>query len=391
MLLLRSNRFPTPLNTGVSSKESGVESMTESRPNPVTAEQVLSALKQVQDPDLKRDIVSLGMIRDLQIEGDRVSFRFVLTTPACPVRDQLEGQARDVVAALPGVASVDVRMDASVPSQRSSVGQNRRPIEGVSNIVAVTSGKGGVGKSTVSVNLACALAHLGARVGLLDCDVYGPNVPMMLGLKGQPMAEGKTILPLEAYGLKVMSMGLLAEGDTPLIWRGPMLHNVIQQFLFQVKWGQLDYLIADLPPGTGDVQLTMIQSVALAGGVVVTTPQDVALSDARKGIMMFKQVEVDVLGVIENMSYFICPHCGERSEIFSFGGGERTSEAYNVPFLGRVPLETQIREGGDTGHPIVASDPDSPAAKAFLEMAQALAARVSTVNLEDRPTVELQS
>ena len=264
-------------------------------------------------------------------------------------------------------------------------------MEGVSNIIAVTSGKGGVGKSTVSVNLACALSRLGARVGLLDCDIYGPNVPIMLGLKGQPMAEGNRIVPLEAFGLKVMSMGLLADGDTPLIWRGPMLHNVVQQFLYQVNWGKLDYLIADLPPGTGDVQLTMIQSVPLAGGVVVTTPQDVALADARKGIMMFKQVNVDVLGLVENMSYFVCPHCGERSEIFSFGGGERTSQAYQVPFLGRVPLETAIREGGDTGQPIVVAHPESPAAQAFLDMAQALAARVSTVNLEGQPTVQLQT
>ncbi|MEJ2078237.1 MAG: Mrp/NBP35 family ATP-binding protein [Acidobacteriota bacterium] len=365
--------------------------MSEDQPTQVTAEQVLSALKGVTDPDLKRDVVSLGMIHDLKIEGDHVSFRFVLTTPACPVREQLEGQARGVVAALPGVGSVDVRMEASVPSQRSSVGENRRPVENVANIVAVTSGKGGVGKSTIAVNLACALVRLGARVGLLDCDIYGPNVPIMLGLKGQPMAEGQRIIPLEAFGLKVMSMGLLAEGDTPLIWRGPMLHSVIQQFLYQVNWGQLDYLIADLPPGTGDVQLTMIQSVPLAGGLVVTTPQDVALSDARKGIMMFKQVQVHVLGVIENMSYFICPHCGERSEIFSFGGGERTSEAYQVPFLGRVPLETEIREGGDKGEPIVISHPDSPAAHVFLEMAQTLAARISTVNLESQPTVPLES
>ena len=306
------------------------------------------------------------------------------------MREQLEGQARDAVAALPGVTSVDVQMEASVPSQRSSVDENRRPIEDVSNVIAVTSGKGGVGKSTVSVNLACALAHLGARVGLLDCDIYGPNIPIMLGLKGQPMTDGQRIIPLEAYGLKVMSMGLLADGDTPLIWRGPMLHNVVQQFLYQVNWGQLDYLIADLPPGTGDVQLTMIQSVPLAGGVVVTTPQDVALSDARKGIMMFKQVKVDVLGVVENMSYFVCPHCGERSEIFSFGGGERTSEAFKVPFLGRIPLETEIREGGDSGHPIVVSNANSPAAEAFLEMAKALAARVSTVNLEGQPTVQIQ-
>jgi ATP-binding protein involved in chromosome partitioning len=354
----------------------------------VTEEQVLEALRRVRDPDLKKDVVSLDMIRDVKIRGGSVGFRFVLTTPACPVREQLEAEARRVVESLPGVDRVDVEMDAVVPRQKAA--DNKRTVEGVRNIIAVSSGKGGVGKSTVAVNLACALSLDGARVGLIDCDVYGPNVPMMLGLKGQPMADGNQIVPLEAYGLKVMSMGFLTDEDTPLIWRGPMLHNVIQQFLYQVNWGELDYLVADLPPGTGDVQLTMIQSVPLAGGVVVTTPQDVALSDARKGIMMFKQVNVAVLGIVENMSYFLCPHCGERSDIFSHGGGERTSERYQVPFLGRVPLETGIREGGDAGTPVVVSDPAGVAGAAFKEMARALAARVSTVNLTDEPSVQLQ-
>ncbi len=352
----------------------------------VSQQQVLDALRQVHDPDLKRDIVSLGMIKDIRIEGGRVSFRFVLTTPACPVRDQLEGQARAAVEAIPGVSKVEVSMEASVPRQRDS---GKKTVEGAANIIAVTSGKGGVGKTTVAVNLACALAADGARVGLLDCDIYGPNVPIMLGLKGQPAAEGRMIVPLEAYGLKVMSMGFLADEDTPLIWRGPMLHGVIQQFLYQVKWGELDYLVADLPPGTGDVQLTMVQSVPLSGGVVVTTPQDVALADARKGIMMFRQVQVEVLGIIENMSYFLCPHCGHRSEIFSHGGGEKTSQRYQVPFLGRVPLETELREGGDLGKPVVLLRPDSESAKAFREMARALAARVSTVNLS-RPEIQIE-
>lgn len=352
----------------------------------LTRELVLDALRQVQDPDLKRDIVALDMIQDLRIEGGDVSFRFVLTTPACPVRDQLEAQARKAVEGIPGVGRVQVSMEASVPRQKDT---GKKVVEGVANIIAVTSGKGGVGKTTVAVNLACALAAEGARVGLLDCDVYGPNVPIMLGLKGQPMADGRLIVPLEAFGLKVMSMGFLADEDTPLIWRGPMLHGVIQQFLYQVKWGELDYLIADLPPGTGDVQLTMVQSVPLSGGVVVTTPQDVALADARKGIMMFRQVQVEVLGIIENMSYFVCPHCGERSEIFSFGGGEKTADRYQVPFLGRVPLETEIREGGDSGRPVVLMRPDSPSAIAFREMARALAARVSTVNLT-RPEIQIE-
>jgi ATP-binding protein involved in chromosome partitioning len=355
---------------------------------PVTVEKVLEALRQVRDPDLKKDIVSLNMIRDVKIQGGHVGFRFVLTTPACPVREQLEAEARRAVESLPGVDRVDVEMDAAVPSQRAA--DNKRTVEGVRNIIAVSSGKGGVGKSTVAVNLACALNLDGARVGLIDCDVYGPNVPIMLGLKGQPMADGGRIVPLEAHGLKVMSMGFLTDDDTPLIWRGPMLHSVIQQFLYQVNWGELDYLVADLPPGTGDVQLTMIQSVPLAGGVVVTTPQDVALSDARKGIMMFKQVNVAVLGIVENMSYFLCPHCGERSEIFSHGGGERTSERYQVPFLGRIPLETGIRRGGDAGTPVVVGDPLGAAGSAFRDMARVLAARISTVNLTDEPPVELQ-
>jgi ATP-binding protein involved in chromosome partitioning len=355
----------------------------------VTSEAVLSALQQIQDPDLKQDIVSLGMIRDLEIEAGSVSFRFVLTTPACPVRDELENQAREVVADLPGVSEVRVKMDAAVPKHRGV--PDRKAIDGVSNIVAVTSGKGGVGKSTVAVNLACSLAAMGAKVGLMDCDIYGPNVPIMLGLDSKPEADGNRLVPIQAFGLKVMSMGFLAEGDTPLIWRGPMLHGVIQQFLYQVAWGELDYLVADLPPGTGDVQLSMMQSVPLTGGIVVTTPQDVALSDARKGIMMFKQVEVEVLGLIENMSYFVCPHCSERTDIFSHGGGEKTSHQFRVPFLGQIPLETSVREGGDKGQPIVIGEGSSLAAQAFKEVAQRLAARISTVSFGGGETVELES
>jgi len=354
----------------------------------VTSEAVLAALRVVEDPDLKKDIVSLGMIQDLEISDGAVSFRFVLTTPACPVKDKLEGEAREAVEQLPGVAEVKIVMDAAVPKHRGV--PDRKAIEGVRHIVAVTSGKGGVGKSTVSVNLACALAAMGARVGLLDCDIYGPNVPIMLGLDSKPEAEGNRLIPISAFGLKVMSMGFLAEGDTPLIWRGPMLHGVIQQFLYQVAWGELDYLIADLPPGTGDVQLSMMQSVPLTGGLVVTTPQDVALADARKGIMMFKQVEVEVLGLIENMSYFVCPKCSERTEIFSHGGGEKTSQQYRVPFLGKIPLETSVREGGDNGQPIVSGSVETAASKAFVEIAQLLAARISTVSF-GQDTVELET
>jgi ATP-binding protein involved in chromosome partitioning len=340
---------------------------------------VLNALRAVLDPDLREDIVSLGMIHDIRICGGAVAFRFVLTTPACPVREQLQTQARTAVERIPGVEQVSVKMEASVPKQRASL--EKKAIEGVSNIVAITSGKGGVGKTTIAVNLACALAKSGARVGLLDCDIYGPNVPIMLGVNQPPRADQQRIVPVEAYGLKVMSMGFLAQGDTPVIWRGPMLHGVIQQFLYQVIWGELDYLVADLPPGTGDAQLTIMQSVPLSGGVVVTTPQDVALMDARRGVMMFRQVNVDVLGIIENMSYFVCPHCHQRTDIFSTGGGEETSRRYGVPFLGSIPLVVELRVAGDTGKPVVFEQEQSPVARAFFEIAERLAARVSTVNL----------
>lgn len=341
----------------------------------VKEEHVLKALAAVIDPDLKKDVVSLGMIRDLKIEDGNVSFRFVLTTPACPVKEKFEDEARRIVSGLEGVKSVDVKMDSDVPHQKSI--PERKEIEGVSNIVAVTSGKGGVGKTTVSVNLACALAREGARVGLIDCDIYGPNIPIMMGNTDPPVGRGKMIVPLEAHGVKFVSMGSLASDDTPLIWRGPMLHGVLQQFLYQVEWGNLDYLIADLPPGTGDVQITMTQSVPLAGGIVVTTPQDVALSDARKGVVMFQQVNVNVLGLVENMSYFVCPSCGERSEIFDHGGGEKTSRQFNVPFLGGIPLETGIRRCGDKGSPVVVDAPESPAAEAFRSIARKLAAEIS--------------
>ncbi|RPI22872.1 MAG: iron-sulfur cluster carrier protein ApbC [Acidobacteria bacterium] len=346
---------------------------------PITEEQVLDSLRTVLDPDLRKDIVSLGMIHDIRICEGAVAFRFVLTTPACPVREQLETMARQAVERIPGVTQVSLKMEAVVPKHKSPT--EKKAIEGVSNIVAITSGKGGVGKTTVAVNLACALRAKGARVGLLDCDIYGPNVPIMLGVNRQPTGDNRRIEPIEAHGMKVMSMGFLAQDDTPLIWRGPMLHGVIQQFLYQVAWGELDYLVVDLPPGTGDAQLTIMQSVPLSGGVVVTTPQDVALADARRGVMMFRQVKVEVLGIIENMSYFICPHCHERTDIFSHGGGERTSERYDVPFLGSIPLVTELRIAGDAGKPVVFADPSNPIAQAFFDISERLAARISTVNL----------
>jgi ATP-binding protein involved in chromosome partitioning len=257
----------------------------------------------------------------------------------------------------------------------------KAPIEGVKNLVAVASGKGGVGKTTVAVNLAIALKNLGASVGLLDADVYGPNVPTMLGTNEQPRAlEDRTIIPVEAYGLKMISMGLLSPGDKPLIWRGPMLHSVMQQFLRSVRWGELDYLIVDLPPGTGDVQLSLIQTVALTGAVLVTTPSVVALADVRKAVEMFRQVNVEILGVVENMSYFSCPHCQGQIDVFGHGEGERMAKAFGVPFLGEIEIDPQIRIGGDTGKPVASLGEDAPGAKSMYAMARNLAARVAAVN-----------
>jgi len=267
----------------------------------------------------------------------------------------------------------------------------KAPIEGVKNLIAVASGKGGVGKTTVAVNLAIALKKMGASVGLLDADVYGPNVPVMLGTTEQPkMLDEKTIIPVQAYGVKMISMGLLNPGDKPLVWRGPMLHSVMQQFLRNVRWGQLDYLIADLPPGTGDVQLSLIQTVGVSGAVVVTTPSVVALADVRKAVEMFRQVHVDVLGVVENMSYFACPHCGGKIDVFGHGEGERMAKEFGVPFLGEIEIDPQIRIGGDSGKPVASFGEDAPGAKSIYAMARQVAARISEVNQSSAaPTVQI--
>ncbi len=339
---------------------------------------VLNALRTVQDPDLHKDIVSLNFIRNLKLDNGDVSFAIELTTPACPVKQEMERWAREAVLRVPGVKRVDIKMTAAVSTGRR--GPSLEVLSGVRNIIAVGSGKGGVGKSTVTVNLAVALARAGARVGLLDADIWGPNIPGMMGIQGQPQSLQNRIQPLSNYGVSVMSMGFLIEPDTPIIWRGPMLHNVMQQFLSQVEWGELDYLLVDLPPGTGDVQLTLTQTVPLMGAVVISTPQDVALQDARKAIMMFRQVKVEVLGIMENMSYFQCPHCNVRTDIFSHGGAEATAARFDVPFLGEIPLDVAIREGGDAGRPIVIADPSSPVAAAFIELSQKMAAQVSIAN-----------
>ncbi|HTY61806.1 MAG TPA: Mrp/NBP35 family ATP-binding protein [Acidobacteriota bacterium] len=349
---------------------------------------ILDALRTVKDPDLNKDIVSLNFVKDLTIEEGKVSFTIELTTPACPVKTEMEQWARDAVMGVSGVREVKIRMTSSV--SRGTAAAGKQGIPGVKNIIAVGSGKGGVGKSTVTVNLAVALAQTGASVGLLDADIYGPNIPLMMGIAGRPHALDDRIQTLSNYDVRVMSMGFLTSDDTPLIWRGPMLHSVIQQFLHQVDWGELDYLLIDLPPGTGDVQLSLTQTVPLMGAVIVSTPQDVALQDARKAILMFRQVRVEILGIVENMSYFQCPKCNERTPIFSHGGGAATAAKYDVPFLGEVPIDVSIREGGDSGKPVVVTNPDSPVAQAFAQIAERVAAQVSIANINNANTMIIE-
>jgi ATP-binding protein involved in chromosome partitioning len=343
----------------------------------VTTQQVLDALSRVIEPELRRDLVTLNMVKDVEIENGLVSFTINLTTPACPMRRQMEEESRAAVSALPGVREVQVNFDATVPTHKLITRLNI----GVKNCIAVASGKGGVGKSTVAVNLAVALGHSGAKVGLMDADIHGPNIPLMMGVDERPHSRDDRIIPLESYGIKLMSMGFLVEPGTPLIWRGPMIHGVIRQFITEVDWGELDYLVIDLPPGTGDAQISLAQSLPLAGVVIVTTPQDVALADVVKGINMFQEMDVPILGVVENMSYFVCPHCGERTDIFGHGGGRQVAERMGVPFLGEAPIDPRIRSGGDEGKPIVVLAPDSPAARALFDIACKVAAAISVHNL----------
>jgi ATP-binding protein involved in chromosome partitioning len=337
---------------------------------------VLDALRVVRDPDLHRDIVALKFVKDLRIEGGQVSFTIELTTPACPVKDQMREQARAAVAQLPGVAGVDVRMSAQV-RQAVAADLNKAPVPGVRNIIAVGAGKGGVGKTTVAVNLAIALSQAGGRVAMIDGDIYGPNVPIMLGIQTQLTTDGQKIVPAEQYGIQLVSMAFLTQDDSAVIWRGPMLHGVIQQFFREVAWNNVDYLIVDMPPGTGDVALSLSQSVPVAGSVVVTTPQTVSLADTRRAVRMYQKLNVPPLGLIENMSHFVCPSCRTESDIFGRGGGERLAADMSVPFLGGIPIYEPIRIGGDTGVPIVIGEPKSPAAQAFRAAAERLAAQIS--------------
>ena len=344
----------------------------------VTQEQILKALAQVNDPDLHQDIVSLGFVKNVKVENGAVALTIELTTPACPVRDQMKEQAAQVVRALPGVTQVVIAMTSQVRASIPSQTRGSALIPTIKNVVAVASGKGGVGKSTVSANLALALAKTGAKVGLMDADVYGPSIPTILGITTAPeLTPERRIIPVERHSLKVISMAFFMKPEEAVIWRGPMLHKTVEQFLGSVEWGSLDYLIVDLPPGTGDVQLSLCQLIPLTGAVIVSTPQDVALNVAQKAIAMFKKLNAPILGIIENMSAYVCPHCGKRDEIFGSGGARQIAERLGISFLGEIPLATTIRETSDAGTPIVLADPNAPAARAFTTLAEQLAAQVS--------------
>ena len=343
----------------------------------ITEEAVRQALATVQEPELHNDLVSLNMVRDITISGADVGFTIVLTTPACPLRGQIEDETIAAVKTMaPGVGNVNVQFDSNVQGDSRIAGKLDIPIK---NIVAVASGKGGVGKSTVSTNLAISLAQHGAKVGLLDADIYGPNIPMMFGLEGPPVVENGKLIPLEAYGVKVMSMGFLMPEGEALVWRGPMLHKAIQQMFEDVDWGELDYLIVDLPPGTGDVQLSLAQSVPLTGGVIVTSPQAVSVSDARRGVTAFVHLDVPIIGVVENMS----------GEVFGTGGGLIVAESMGVEFLGSIELDPHVRIGGDAGNPIIVAEPKSATARSFRMLTRKIAARISVMALAPNPEVRI--
>jgi len=351
----------------------------------LTKDSILAALRNVQEPELQKDLVSLNMIRDLEIAGDQVKFTIFLTTPACPLKTKIESEARAAVMSLPGVSKVEIKLDSNVPSDGRSRGLMQLPIR---NAIAIASGKGGVGKSTVAVNVAVALAQSGARVGLLDADIYGPNIPTMMGVGTLPPPTKEKLVPAEAYCVKMMSIGFLVKPNQPLIWRGPMLHSAIRQFLSDVEWGELDYLIVDLPPGTGDAALSLTQSLPLSGGVIVTLPQHVSMEDARRAMEMFRQLNVPILGVVENMSYLELED-GSRLDIFGSGGGEQLAKEGNVPFFGTIPIDTEVRVGGDNGKPVIVENPKSPAATALRNIAGQIAAKVSVAAIENNTVVPI--
>ena len=347
----------------------------------VSTEQVLDALRKVKDPELHRDVVTLGMIEDLKVEEGTVSFTLNLTTPACPLRAEMEAQVTAAIRAIPGVKDLKMKTSAHIPATR--LADQGEVMKGVKNIIAVASGKGGVGKTTVAVNLAVSLASAGAKVGLLDADIYGPSVPVMMGVKERPGAVGNMMVPPAAHGVKVISLGFFYKDDTPLVWRGPMVAGAVRQLLTQVEWGDLDYLIVDLAPGTGDSSLTLAQTVPLGGVVIVTTPQEASLNIATKALAMFRKLNVPILGIVENMSYFTCPNCGEKTYIFSEGGGKRAAKALDAQFLGEIPIYPLIREQSDAGMPVSASAPDSPESIAFKDIAFRVAGMVSIVAYEN--------
>lgn len=343
-----------------------------------TEAQVLDALRQVMDPDLHRDIVTLGFVKDLAIDESGVRFKIELTTPACPVKDLLQDQARAVVQAI-GVDNVEVEMTARVVA-RAIPKDDLLP--GVKHCIAIASGKGGVGKSTVTVNLAVALAQQGAKVGILDADVYGPSIPMMMGCFDRPFTQGEKIVPLERYGVKLMSLGFLLEEGQAVLWRGPMVAGTVKQLLEDVAWGELDYLLVDLPPGTGDAPMSLAQLAPLTGVVIVTTPHHVAANIAGKSVQLFTRLNAPILGVVENMAGFVCPHCGSLTEIFAGLTGEELAQRFEVPFLGSVPLDPYVSEASDRGVPSVVAQPDRPQAKAFAAVSRQLAAQVSISAME---------
>ncbi|MBI3591206.1 MAG: Mrp/NBP35 family ATP-binding protein [Candidatus Melainabacteria bacterium] len=351
----------------------------------MNTEKVKQALSKVNDPELGKDLITLNMVHDIKIDGDKLSLTVMLTTPACPLKGVIEDECKKALSEV-GFKSENIKINMGSEVRKHAM-QGKEALSGINQIIAISSGKGGVGKTTVSVNIAIALSQTGARVGLLDADITGPNVPIMMGNQEPPKVENAKIIPKENYGIKYISMGVLVPADKPVVWRGPMLDGVIRQFLRDVVWGELDYLIVDLPPGTGDAQLTICQAVPLAGGAIVTTPQDVALLDSRKSVNMFKQMRVPILGVVENMSYFICPKCDERTEIFSYGGGETAAKELGVPFLGRIPIELDVRVGGDSGKPITAVSPSHPISKTFKDVASKIAASASVTTINSQQTV----
>jgi ATP-binding protein involved in chromosome partitioning len=348
----------------------------------LTEAMVLDALRAVHDPDLHKDIVALGFVKNVRIDGARVGVTIELTTPACPVKELMRDQARAALTAI-GADTVDVEMTAQVRTVARPDG-GRAPVDGVKNIIAVGAGKGGVGKTTVAVNLAVALAQRGSRVALLDGDMYGPNIPIMLGLRTQLETDGQKIVPAERYGIQAVSLGFLTPDDAPVIWRGPMLHGAVTQFFRDVRWSDVDYLIVDMPPGTGDVALSLSQTVPVAGAVVVTTPQTVSLADTRRAVQMYRKLNIPTIGLIVNMSHFVCPHCEHETDIFGRGGGEQLAEEMSVPFLGRIPLYAPVRTGGDSGVPIVVGDPESAASRALMSAAERVAQQVSIASFGKR-------